>query len=50
MRELVTKTEFYSRRWSCQYGPVLIMEVTFSDAITIDSVGKEMMNRYARDL
>jgi hypothetical protein len=50
MRELATKTEFCSLGWSCQYDPVLIMEVTFSDAITNDSVGNEMMNGYARDL
>jgi hypothetical protein len=50
MLELATKTEFCILGWSCQYDPVLIMEVTFSDAITNDSVGNEMMNGYARDL
>jgi hypothetical protein len=49
VRELGMKTEFSLRLWSCQYDSVLIMEVTFSDAISIDSVGKEIMNRYARD-
>lgn len=39
MRELVAKTEYCILGWSCQYDPVLIMEVTFSDAITNDSVG-----------
>jgi len=50
MRELATKTKFCILGWSCQFDPVLIREVTFSDAITNDSVGNEMMNGYARDL
>ena len=50
MCELATKTEFCSLGWSCQYDSVLIMEVTFPDAITNDSVGNEMMNGYAGDL
>jgi len=50
MCEVATKTKFCSLGWSCQNDPVLIMEVAFSDAITNDRVGNEMMNGYARDL
>jgi len=50
MRELAAETEYYSLGCSWLYDPVLITEVTFSDAITNDSVGNEMMNGYTRDL
>jgi hypothetical protein len=50
MCELATQREFCSLGSSCYYDPVLIMEVTFSDAITNDSLGNEMMNEYAGDL
>jgi hypothetical protein len=50
MSEFAKKTKFCSLVWSCQNYPVLITEVTFSDVITNDRVGKEMMNGYARDL